>query len=112
MADRALEPLIGRNFLGNKLTIVLVRDKTDFVAVGFIRGAQAIFARQLADFRFGEPSQREKEMGQLFLAETVEDVGLIFGGIDGFLQDEPLRVVIPACRKRGSSVFGKATGPR
>jgi hypothetical protein len=68
------------------LLVVLVRNKTDFIAVRLVRCSQPILAGQLADLGLGVIPKRKEHLAQLRLAEPVEDVGLVFGGINSLFQ--------------------------
>ncbi len=53
------------------------------LAFGFFGGGEVVLVGETAGFCFGDFPQREEGMGQHFLGEVVEEIGLVFVEVEG-----------------------------
>jgi hypothetical protein len=58
-------------------TDVAIGDEADALALGLVGGREAEVPGDRADLRFRELPEREPRLGQLVLAEAVQEVGLV-----------------------------------
>ena len=69
-----------------KRAIVPIGDKADILTVPFPGVDKTIFLSNFPNLRLCQITQRKLDMGQLLLIEAGQKVGLILGGIGGFIQ--------------------------
>ena len=90
MAYRTQRPRIGWNFLGDELAVILVRHKTDLIAVRFIGRAQIVPPGNLADFVFLDLSPLDAEPEEI---TDIRVLATVAGGQPVFQAgDSPLRL--------------------
>lgn len=73
---------IGAAF-GDEICVGAFADEADFLALGFLSDGQAEATRKGADFGFGQSAEREADEAELVLVHGVEDVALVFLGVNG-----------------------------
>ena len=82
--------------------VVAVGDEADLVAVGLLRDGEIELARQRADSRLVERTDREERVRELILRQREEKIRLILRGIDAALEQ-----VLPAGLLDASVVAGR-----
>ena len=62
----------------HNIGIISVRDKANILTVRFRHVNKAILLRNLANFCFGQFSERKHRMGKLLLVHRIQNIALVF----------------------------------
>ena len=92
--------------------VVAVGDEADLVAVGLLGDGEIELARERADSRLVERTDREERVRELILRQREEKIRLILRGIDAALEQVLRRPLPPRRERSGRSPPGVRRAPR
>lgn len=109
MDDRSWAKGLGRG-AAEKARDPLVTDEADVLALALVGGGQSAFGGQGPDRLLGHRAERETRMGELFLAQRKQEIGLILEPVGGATEQVALFLADDARIMPGRHALGANRG--